>query len=52
MNKKFYVRRNTSYYKIPIWNKKTISKDPKTNLERKGNTYGKDDIHIKMSHTV
>ena len=41
-----YVRRKNSYYKTQIWNKETISKDPKTNLKRKWNAYGKDDIHI------
>jgi hypothetical protein len=35
-----------------MWNKKTISKDPKTNLERKWNAYGKYDINIKMSYKV
>jgi hypothetical protein len=33
--KKFCLRRNNSYYKTQIWNKKTTSKDPKTNFERK-----------------
>jgi len=35
LTKKFYVLRKNSYYKTQIWNKKTIRKDPKTNLERK-----------------
>jgi hypothetical protein len=33
--KKFCVRRKNSYYKTQIWNKKTTSKDSKTNFEGK-----------------